>query len=66
MTDTDRPKIGPCRACHKAIVFLRTSSGKAMPVDVETIQPDDREFDAARHRSHFATCTAPSRFRRAR
>lgn len=69
MTDQRNSKY--CDACDKRIVFLRgkkrdprTGKRKMVPVDAETVEPDDREFDHARHKAHFATCTHPDRFRR--
>jgi hypothetical protein len=63
-TDAHERRIDRCRAdsCRARIVWLKTPAGKTMPVDADTVGPDDTEFDAARHVSHFKTCTAPSRF----
>jgi len=64
-------RISFCRefSCRAEIVWLRTASGGNMPVDAATITSDDTEqtlFDAARHTSHYATCTKPKQFRRSR
>ena len=56
----------PCRECGAYIIFLPTASGKRMPVDAESVDEDDEEFEAKRHISHFATCSKPERFRRPR
>lgn len=54
----------PCRSCGQYVVFLPTKSGKNMPVDVDTVDEADTEFDHKRHVSHFATCNDPARFRK--
>lgn len=53
-----------CRACRARIIFLKTSSGKAMPVDADTVEASDDQFDHERHVSHFATCPDAPQFRR--
>jgi hypothetical protein len=56
----------PCRepTCRKLIVYLRNpKTGKNVPVDAETVQPDHDHYDAELgHVSHFKTCSAPNRF----
>lgn len=54
----------PCRACQEYIVFLPTSTGKTMPVDVDTVTEGDDEFNPKVHVSHFATCPEANRFRK--
>jgi hypothetical protein len=49
--------MSACRSCGAAIVWLKTSAGKNMPVDAETATAGDTQFEeAAGHISHFATC----------
>lgn len=55
-----------CRSCGARIVFLVTSTGKAMPVDADTVQPTDLAFDHQRHRSHYATCPNANDWRKSR
>lgn len=55
-----------CSGCGALVRWVRTGSGKRMPVDAETAKPDDEVFDATRHMSHFATCKDASKFRRPR
>lgn len=57
-------RITRCRACRAKIIFLATSTGKSMPVDADTVEPDDQEFEAGRHESHFASCPGAQQFRR--
>lgn len=42
-----------CRGCHAPIAFIRTPSGKSMPVDGDGTP-------------HWATCKEPAQFRRGR
>lgn len=47
------------------MVFLRHPvSLKAIPVDAATVQPDDKVFDSARHRAHFAICPDAGKYRK--
>lgn len=53
-----------CRSCNERMVWLVTSKGKKMPVDAETVEAGDEEFDPKRHTSHFATCPDAEKFRK--
>lgn len=53
-----------CRACNKEIVFLKTESGKLIPVDKETTDSADEYFDRDRHVTHFRTCPKANQFRK--
>jgi hypothetical protein len=64
-----------CRSCRTPILWLRTESGKAMPVDDRPGEPlrEGETFEAARARigadavvSHFATCPNAAAHRGAR
>ena len=63
-TEAHEKRIGRCRepSCNARIVWLKTAAGKNMPVDADTVESDDTEYDSARHESHFRTCKAPNRF----
>lgn len=50
------PPSSPCRSCAAPIVWLKTASGKSMPVDAPSVQAGDTTFDASRHVTHFSTC----------
>jgi hypothetical protein len=54
----------PCKSCKKPIVFLKTDTGKIIPVDAETVDAADEHFDFERHKSHFATCPEAAKFRK--
>jgi hypothetical protein len=67
--DTDERherRIVRCRTCNAKIIFLETASGKRMPVDSDTVEPDDETFDGSRHASHFAVCPAANQHRKPR
>jgi len=49
-------RIVRCRTCRAKIIWFKTEAGKNMPVDADTVEPDDTELDLSRHVSHFATC----------
>ncbi len=55
--------IKKCRSCGAPIVFLRTSKNNLIPVDADTVERDDYQFDRDKHTAHFATCDDPGRFR---
>ena len=57
---------GTCRTCGAEIVWLRTASGKNMPVDATSWEPGDETFEPQRHVSHFATCPQAHQHRRSR
>lgn len=61
--------MATCRSCGAVIVWLRTASGKSMPVDAasvtERLDAGTVLFDpVVGHVSHFATCIDADRFRR--
>jgi hypothetical protein len=62
------PFTRQCSSCGADIVWFRTFSGKKMPVDETSTQPNDREeqLDLKRHKSHFASCPNANQHRRAR
>lgn len=49
-------KIIACRYCNASITFLRTKNNKFMPVDIDSVDPDDIEYDSSKHAAHFANC----------
>lgn len=59
-------RIVRCKSCHARIIWFKTSAGKNMPVDADTVEADDEDLDLSRHVSHFATCPDADRHRRAR
>ena len=55
-----------CRSCRAEIVWLKTTGGKAMPVDAASVQEGDKLYSYTRHISHFASCPDAKKFRRAK
>lgn len=56
-----------CASCGASIVWMKTSAGRAMPVDSASVAPSDDTstlFDPGRHTSHFATCPNADSHRR--
>ncbi len=60
-----------CRSCGAYIIWLKTSTGKNIPVDADSLDDVEIEggekpiFDAkAGHISHFATCPNADKHRR--
>jgi hypothetical protein len=66
MTDAapEQKLIAHCRSCLAPICWLRTVSGKWMPVNAETAEEGDEVFQHGKHVSHYATCPQGSRWRR--
>lgn len=65
-TEAHERRIVRCRSCRARIVWFETPAGKRMPVDADTVEPDDDELDLGRHVSHFATCPDANHHRRPR
>lgn len=62
-TEAHERRIVRCKACQARIVFLQSpNSDSKVPVDADTVEPQDEIYDASRHESHFRTCTDPNRF----
>ena len=55
-TEAHERRIKRCRSCNAKIIWLLTKNLKNIPVDADTVKPDETEFDRERHVSHFATC----------
>ena len=50
--------------CRKQIIWLRTEAGRNMPVDADTVEPEDEIFESGKHISHWATCSDAGHFRK--
>jgi len=57
-----------CRSCGAIIVWLKTKSGKSMPVNYETFNTGDSGVFSPEngHISHFATCPNADKHRKNR
>jgi chorismate-pyruvate lyase len=67
-TEAHELRIKRCRSskCNARIVYLKTAAGKSIPVDADTVAPDDEMYDSSKHTSHFATCVDAKDFRKPR
>lgn len=53
-----------CRACGAAIVWLKSSGNRNVPVDAATVRGRPERFDGREgHVSHFTTCPDADKFR---
>ena len=57
-------KTPTCRSCGVEIVWLMTKNGRWMPVEPETVEEGDDEYDQTKHTSHFDTCPDSAAYRR--
>lgn len=57
-------RIKRCTSCQAKIIFFKTDKGNWMPVDADTVEPDDKVLDLSRHQSHFASCSNAEKHRR--
>jgi hypothetical protein len=65
-TEEHEMRIVRCSSCRARIIWLKTAGGKNMPVDADTVEPEDETFNGEKHVSHFATCPNANQHRRAR
>lgn len=65
-TERHERRIVRCRSCRARIIWFKTAAGKNMPVDADTVEPDDEELDLERHVSHFSTCPQAGKWRKPR
>lgn len=65
-TEAHERRITRCSSCRARIVFLLTDGGKKMPVDADTVDPEQEEFDPLKHTSHFVTCPNAAQHRGSR
>lgn len=55
-----------CDSCQAPVRWLKTATGKWIPVNPSTVQPADTLFDPTKHVSHFAECPNADQHRRPR
>lgn len=63
-TEAHERRIVRCTSCRARIIWFKTAAGNNMPVDADTVEPDDTEYEPPRHISHFATCPNAHKHRR--
>lgn len=57
MTQEFESNISRCKSCDAEIVWLKTKTGKNIPVDIETCDLDtDELFNRETMKCHFETC----------
>lgn len=62
--NSPQKKTSRCRSCSAEIVWLKTSNGRNMPADADTVPAGATVFDgSAGMVSHFATCPNASKHR---
>jgi hypothetical protein len=49
-------RIRRCSSCNAKIIWFKTEAGRWTPVNADTVEAGDEEFDPPRHVTHFATC----------
>lgn len=59
-------RIVRCRGCNARIIWFATHNNRRMPVDADTVEPQDDTLDLNKHISHFSTCPNAGDFRRKR
>jgi len=67
-TEAHERRIVRCGSCRAKIIWFKTHAMKNIPIDADTVEPDDKvtELDLRRHKSHFATCPHANQHRRPR
>lgn len=53
-----------CRSCGARIQWVKTATGKSMPVNAETAGEGERVYIHGKHVSHFSTCPAAAKHRK--
>lgn len=56
--------MAKCSKCQREIIFLKTAKGKNIPVNAETVEWGDTEYEHGKHISHFSDCPAAASFRK--
>lgn len=65
-TEEHERRIVRCKTCRARIIFLPTDTGKNMPIDADSVDPDDDQYQRGKHVSHFQTCQHANQHRRPR
>ncbi len=64
-----------CKSCKREIVFLKTKTGKTVPVNFDSLTFQEQsalvgriqiQFNPRHHVTHFADCPAAIKFRKGR
>ena len=57
-------QLGNCRSCKRQIIWMKTSKGKNIPVDIDEYSEGETHFNAKTMTSHFATCPQSDKWRK--
>ena len=59
------PKQSTCRSCGNQIIwYLKVPPhGKNIPVDADSVEAGDHEYDKDNHVVHFDTCKSDQRYK---
>lgn len=58
--------ITKCKGCGAKIIFMKSSTGKLVPCNAESVEAEDIFYNRNKHMAHFATCPKADVFRRAK
>lgn len=56
--------MSKCRSCDAEIMWVKTKTGKNMPINYDPELVNEKEFDADRMESHFSTCPDANQFKK--
>ena len=59
-------RIRRCTSCNARIIFFTTAASRKMPVDADSVEIGDEDYEPPRHVSHFATCPNSAKHRKPR
>ena len=64
MLERHEKRIVRCRSCRGMIIWFDTAAGKRMPVDADSVEPQDQELLIGKHISHFDSCPESKKWRK--
>jgi hypothetical protein len=56
--------VDKCKSCKAPIVWMKTKTGKNIPVNVESITTDECLFNPVTMVAHFSNCPYAQNFRK--
>jgi hypothetical protein len=63
-TEEHERRITRCSSCRARIIWFKTAAGKNMPVDADSVNPEDQELELPRHIVHWSTCPNANQHRK--
>lgn len=55
-TDLHERRIKRCKFCTAKIIWFKDQEGRNVPVDEDTVEADDEEFEPEKHLPHLPVC----------